>query len=172
MSEQEQEDKPEQKEEEPKPKEKKVLEGTGGILGEKQDEPKAEAVGVATTPEVDERFKKFWSALGEQANQVSQANFEKLIVTDEYMHNGAVYKAKKLTYKEKHDLDALQVKARELSEKENWEEWYENQKGRAILLIEDMTPERFETEDSYIMTSLISAWGLKPEGFRDLFASA
>ena len=155
-SEQEQEDKPEpESESQDKPEEK--------------EEKKAEA--VATTPEVDERFKKFWAALGEQANQVSQANFEKLIVTDEYMHNGAVYKAKKLTYKEKHELEALQQKARELSEKENWEEWLENQKGRAILLIEDMTPERFETEDSYVMTSLISAWGLKPEGFRDLFPS-
>jgi hypothetical protein len=161
MSEQEQEEKPEsEKENEPEP---------GKFLEQEKEEKKAEA--VATTPEVDERFKKFWGALGEQANQVSQANFEKLIVTDEYQYNGAVYKAKRLTYKDKHELEGLQEKARSLSEKENWEEWLENQKQRAILLIEDMTAERFDKEDSYVMTSLISAWGLKPEGFRDLFAS-
>jgi hypothetical protein len=154
MSEQEQEPEP-QPEEEQKPELEKV----------------ADVKPEAKTPEVDERFKKFWGALGEQANQVSQTNFEKLIVTDEYQFNGAVYKARRLTYKEKHELDALQEKARQLSEKENWDEWLENQKNRAILLIEEMTAERFDKEDSYIMTSLISAWGLKPEGFRDLFKS-
>ena len=156
MSEQEQEPKPEVEQEEPESEQK---EETTAKLPE------------AKTVETDERFKKFWSALGEQANSVSQANFEKLIVTDEYQYNGAVYKAKRLTYKEKHELDSLQEKARQLSEKENWDEWLENQKNRACLLIEDMTAERFEQEDSYIMTSLISAWGLKPEGFRDLFKS-
>jgi len=156
--EQEQEDKPavEEKEE-------------GKIIEPKDDAKDTKA--EAKTPEMDERFKKFWSALGEQANTVSQGNFEKLIVTDEYQFNGAVYKAKRLTFKEKHELDQLQAKARTLSENENWDEWLKNQEDRAILLIEDMTHERFEKEDSYIMTCLISAWGLKPEGFRDLFKS-
>jgi hypothetical protein len=169
MSEQEQEQEPEpQPEEKEKPEEQEIqdnLKAAGVKIEEAETKPEVK------TPELDERFKKFWAALGETANVVSQANFEKLIVTDEYQFNGAVYKAKRLTYKEKHELDALQQKARTLSENENWDEWLLNQCNRACLLIEDMTPERFDKEDSYIMTSLISAWGLKPEGFRDLFKS-
>jgi hypothetical protein len=178
MSEQEQEPEPEpqpEEEEEEKPEqgEQEIEKNfkTAGVNIEEQEQKEEQAKPEAKTTEADERFKKFWAALGEQANVVSQTNFEKLIVTDEYQFNGAVYKARRLTYKEKHELDALQQKARTLSENENWEEWLENQKNRACLLIEDMTPERFEKEDSYIMTSLISAWGLKPEGFRDLFKS-
>jgi hypothetical protein len=174
MSEQEQEPEP-QPEEEEKPEQgeqeiEKNLKAAGVNIEEQKEEQKETKPEVKTT-EADERFKKFWAALGEQANVVSQANFEKLIVTNEFQFNGTTYKARLLNYREKHELDTLQEKARTLSEKENWEEWLENQKARACLLIEDMTPERFEKESSYIVTSLISAWGLKPEGFLDLFQS-
>ena len=125
-------------------------------------QPKPEPIAVAV--ELD----PFWKDLNEKANATGQKNLEKLIILDEYEKDGIVYKSKKLTPKASGQLKKLMREAASIDENENWDAHTDNIKKRACLLIEDMTPEKFDECDYYVVENVVTAWGLKPRGFRDL----
>jgi len=127
------------------------------------DEPVATE--TTTTPaELD----IFWTELNEKANLTGQKNLEKLIILDEYDYNGITYKAKKLTPKASGQLKKLMSEAASIDENKDWDAHTANIGKRACLLIEDMTLEKFEDSDFYVVENIVTAWGLKPRGFRNL----
>jgi len=131
---------------------------------EKETATKPEAEEVKTAVELD----SFWKDLNEKANVTGQKNLEKLILLDEYQYDGVTYKAKKLTPKASGQLKKLMSEAAGIDENKDWDAHIANIGKRACLLIEDMTPEKFEDSDFYVVENIVTAWGLKPRGFRDL----
>jgi len=130
----------------------------------KRAEQEATAAQIKPTVELD----PFWTELNQKANLTGQKNLEKLIILDEYQYDGVTYKAKKLTPKASGQLKKLMTDAAGIDENKDWDAHTANIGKRACLLIEDMTPEKFEDSDFYVVENIVTAWGLKPRGFRDL----
>ena len=124
-------------------------------------------------PQPDPKTIEFQNKLTDIKTQISQSNFEKLIVLDEYTaKSGIVYKANKLPYPKIKELESLQKAAATLLGPDKEDEYVDNIRQRACILIEDMTEDKFDKEDYYLMENLVAAWGLKDRGFRDLFKSS
>lgn len=121
-----------------------------------------------STEEEKPKTSPFFDKLNEDANQIQEENLKKLIIDNEYSHMGETYHAKMVKPKNMGELKKLMREATDIDQDENWDKYSENIGKRACILIEDMTMEKFDECDFYVVENLVTAWGLKPKGFRKL----
>lgn len=117
----------------------------------------------------DSKVNEFYAKLNQQANEKSQRFFEYLVTVDEYSHNGETYKYKMLNRKNMGKLRKLLNEASELSEGKDFDAYSDNIMNRACILIQDMTPEKFDSDeaDYELLEDIVGAWSIKYRGFRD-----
>jgi hypothetical protein len=116
---------------------------------------------------IDPRVTQLWSELSEEASTNYNEGFKKIIRSDEYEYNGETYHFRMLNHK---DTGALKKLEREkVDENEDWDGYVNNYRQRAKLLIKDMTDEKFDSGDFFILENLITAWSIRAtKGFRHL----
>ena len=120
-------------------------------------------------PEQDDDLQQFFNKQNNIANTKYKAVIEKLLVTDEYQFNGDTYKYRMLKPKDVGELKRLEQELKTVDMDKDWEVYQNNVCKRACLLIQDMTEEKFNDGDWFILSTLVLAWGPKINGFRDLF---
>ena len=119
-------------------------------------------------PKKEDQSQKLWDELNSEANINFSEAFKTIIRSDEYQYNGDTYHFKMLKPKEMGQLKALQ-KA-EIDEDKDWDTYSNNYKERAKLLIKDMTDEKFDNGDFFVLENLVTAWSIRAtKGFRKLF---
>ena len=118
---------------------------------------------------LDNETQDMWTRLNEKANNNSRAFFEYLMTNDEYQHNGVTYKYKMLNRKNTGKLVKLRTESTGLNKTEDFDKYSENIMKRACIVIEDMTPEKFDADnaDYELLENLTVAWSLKDRGFRE-----
>jgi hypothetical protein len=121
-----------------------------------------------TEPPKTNEGDKLWQELNAEANINFSEAFKNIIRSDEYQYNGDTYHFKMLKPKEMGQLKALQKQ--ELDEDKDWDSYMNNYKERAKLLIKDMTDEKFDNGDFFVLENLVTAWSIRAtKGFRKLF---
>ena len=129
-----------------------------------------EAEPETKTPEVNPKITALWNDLTDEASTNLNEAFKNIIRSDEYEYNGDKYYFRMLNHKDTGILKKLQgVK---LNEEEDWDGYVNNYRERAKLLIKDMTDEKFDNGDFFILENLITAWSIRAtKGFRHLLKS-
>ena len=118
-----------------------------------------------TTPENPE-FGKLFEKLNNEATQNYITGFENLVKSDEFSYNGETEKLKmKYPIGPDEYFELQDLKAETLSEDDR-KKYIENFRRRACILIEGMTPERFNGMDFYTMMKVITAWSSRATNFR------
>lgn len=132
---------------------------------------KPQAKPMTDQEEVD--VNAFYAKLNEDANKKSKDFFEYLTTVDEFTYNGQTYKYKMVNRAHMGELRKLIKDAGQINQNENFEEYSINIRTRACLLIQDMTPEKFDAEDSdyELLENIVGAWSIKYRGFRDFKSS-
>ena len=120
-------------------------------------------------PEQDDDLQQFFNKQNSIANTKYKAVIEKLLVTDEFQFNGDTYKYRMLKPKDVGELKRLEQELKTVDMEKDFEVYQNNVCKRACLLIQDMTEEKFNEGDWYVLSTLVLAWGPKINGFRDLF---
>jgi len=136
---------------------------------EPQPQPESEPESVPEISPRQQESVEFYAKLNKVANDKAEKFFEFLTTTDEYTNNGQTYKYKIVNRKNMGELRKLIREGGKLSEKEDFEAYSDNIMKRACILIQDMTPEKFDAEDSdyELLEDLVGAWSIKYRGFRD-----
>jgi hypothetical protein len=115
---------------------------------------------------LDKATEDMWTKLNNQANDESRAFFEYLMTNDEYQYNGVAYKYKMIKRKDMGELIKLRTAAIDLDKTKDFQNYSENIMKRACIVIEDMTPEKFDDDDYELLENITVAWSLKDRGFR------
>jgi len=123
---------------------------------------------------VDKATEDMWTGLNNKANDESRAFFEYLMTNDEYQYNGIAYKYKMINRKNMGQLIKLRTEAISLNKTEDFQNYSENIMKRACIVIQDMTPEKFDADDAdyELLENITVAWSLKDRGFRKFKQSA
>jgi hypothetical protein len=126
---------------------------------------KEESVTVAPTPEPD----FFINKLNDMSNQITFANYNKLISLREYTtEDGTVYTARLLKPKEIGALRTLVNEVEKIDKEAEWDKYLANMEKQAELLIKDFNQDKFDNCDFYLLENLIVAWRMTYRGFRNL----
>lgn len=129
-----------------------------------EQEPKPE------TPKIDPKVQAFWNELTEEASNNYNEGFKNIIRSDEYEYNGQTYHFEMLNHKKVGELKRLQKE--DINEDEDWDKYVDNYRKRACLLIQEMTPEKFDNADFFVIENLVTAWSIRAtKGFRNLLKS-
>jgi hypothetical protein len=115
---------------------------------------------------LDKGTEDMWTKLNNMANEESRAFFEYLMTNDQYEFNGTTYKYKMINRKNMGQLIKLRTEAIDLNKTEDFEKYSDNIMKRACIVIQDMTPEKFDADDYELLENLTVAWSLKDRGFR------
>mgnify|MGYP003575127544 CR=1 FL=1 len=111
----------------------------------------------------------FINKLNEMSNQITFANYNKLISVREYVtEDGTKYTARLLKPKEIGQLRQLVTQVEKIDKEVEWEKYLENMEKQAELLIKDFNQEKFDNCDFYLLENLIVAWRMTYRGFRNL----
>jgi hypothetical protein len=138
---------------------------------EKKEEDKLQKVELPAEKSeniaLDKDTEDMWKGLNEKANDNTRAFFEYLMTNDEYQYNGIAYKYKMIKRKDMGELIKLRTQAINLDKTKDFQNYSENIMKRACIVIQDMTPQKFDEEDYELLENITVAWSLKDRGFRN-----
>ena len=124
----------------------------------------APEVGAEQTPKVEEKEKKedseataFWTALGQERTEDYKVYIKRQMKEETLEHNGQVYKYSPVKGKDIIRFKKLDADSFKIEDKDS-KEFYDNVRERACLLIQDMTPEKFDGSEYAILENLTTAW--------------
>ena len=118
---------------------------------------------IKTNPEVT----AFWNRLSQEASTNSLKDFEELIKSDEFSYNGVTYRFVPVNWKNKPVVEKLRIDASTIDQDKDWEKYANNVKQRALILIEGLTEEQFDTGDYDTIEDVVTAWSIRAiRGFR------
>lgn len=99
----------------------------------------------------------FWERLGKERTAEFMKDLENLMKSDTLEHNGETFHFCPLKNKDRIRFNKLDAESFKIEDK-NGEEWYNNVKERACIIIEGMTPEKFDEGDSIVIENMVTAW--------------
>ena len=113
-------------------------------------------------PQDDESI-SFWTNLGKEVTEDFKKYIKWQMKQDTLEFNGITYKynpvaGKDITRFKKLDTDSFKI------EDKDSKEFYENVKERACLLIQEMTPDKFDESEYSILENLTTAWSRTTNG--------
>jgi hypothetical protein len=109
----------------------------------------------------------FWEKLNTEATNGWKRDFEELIKSDVLEYNGETYKFVPVKSKNYRVVETLRLDAPKIDQDKEWDKYYDNIRQRACLLIDGMTPDKFDESDYSVIEDLVSAWSVRSiRGFR------
>lgn len=121
---------------------------------------------VMEEPEKPETKDPFWDKLGEEITNDYKKDLEYLMKNDTIELNGETYKFQWVKSKYITKFKKLDAESFKIVDKDS-DEWYNNVKERACMVIQDMTPEKFEEGDYVMLENLTTGWANRAiRGFR------
>jgi hypothetical protein len=112
-------------------------------------------------PKEEEPLNDFWEKLNTEATNDWKKDFEELIKSDVLQYNGETYKFVPVKSKNYRVVETLRLDAPKIDQDKEWDKYYDNIKQRACLLIDGMTPEKFDESDYSVIEDLVSAWSVR-----------
>lgn len=115
-------------------------------------------------PEIDPETQKRFDELNKKASDKYVTDYEGLVTTDEFTYNGDAYKLKYPIP----PVQYLQLKKlfKDKVSEEDEEKYVENFRKRACILIDGMTPEKFDQSDFVTLMKIVTAWSTRAMNFR------
>lgn len=105
----------------------------------------------------------FWERLGKEVTQEFKKYIEAQIKSDVCEDDGIVYHFNKVKGKNILEFKRLDAESFKIEDK-NSQQFYDNVKARACMLIKDMTPEKFDEGVYSTLENLTTAWSRRQEG--------
>ena len=127
---------------------------------------------VEREPAINPQQQAMWDRLNNQANDESQAFFEHLMTNDEFTFNGHDYRYNMINRKNMGELVRLRTEGAKLDKTDDFPTYSENIMKRACIVIEGMTPDKFDEDDYDLLETITVAWSLKDRGFRKYLKGA
>ena len=108
----------------------------------------------------------FWKELGREITEDYKKSLRNLMNSDTLEFNGVTYNFQWVPSSKIKQFKKLNADTTKIQDKDG-DDWYNNVKERAIILIEGMTSEKFEQGDYVIIENLVTAWSHRAiTGFR------
>ena len=108
-------------------------------------------------PEIDSEATAFWTSLGKEVTEDYKVYIKRQMKEDTLEHDGQVYKYSPVKGKDIIRFKKLDADSFKIEDKDS-KEFYDNVRERACLLIQDMTPEKFDGSEYAILENLTTAW--------------
>lgn len=99
----------------------------------------------------------FWTQLGKEVTEDYKIYIKRQMKEDTLEYNGDVYKYNPVKGKDIIRFKKLDAESFKIEDKDS-KEFYENVKERACILIQDMTPDKFDNSEYPILENLTTAW--------------
>jgi hypothetical protein len=122
----------------------------------------------APKPDIDPALQKVFDDLEDESTLNYTEDFKSMIHSDTWVYEGETFTFQMQNHKRLGELKKLQkVK---IDEEQDWDAHVENVKAKALLLIKEMTPEKFDQIDFISIENLVTAWSARARrGFRRTF---
>jgi hypothetical protein len=112
---------------------------------------------VLEVEEASPEAKAFWDRLGKERTAEFMKDLENLMKSDTLEHNGETFKFNPVKGKDIIKFKKLDTESFKIDDKDS-ENWYNNVKERACIVIEGMTPEKVDNGDWVIIENMVTAW--------------
>jgi len=99
----------------------------------------------------------FWSKLGDELVIDYRKDYESLIKSDAVNINGTTYKFNPIKGKDILQFKKLDSESFKIEDKDG-QDWYNNVKARACMIIQDMNEEKFDDGDYNVLENITTAW--------------
>jgi hypothetical protein len=115
---------------------------------------------------VDVDFTDYFNKISEEGVQNYKADLELIVRSEEITHEGITYKYRKLKRDDMILYKKLTKESTNINQDEDFEKYTDNLCQRACILIQDMTPQKFNDGDFTTQEKIVTGWSIRTsQGF-------